>query len=278
MDLQRVRVSDVKAYIDTTNANSVFNTVCKLGRLRLVKHIVHHYAWVNLDLGLKTAAKYGHLKIVKFLHSRDAKTSPLSDFDIVTHGLHGEMLICRYRRMIHYDETKSYNALAHAIIQGHLDVVQYLHTKGATCPYDIQLAAKNGHLAMVQYLYSQATKLYAQQALQFAAQNGHLEVVRFLHAQGVDIGANDNYAVRWAAQNGHLEVVRFLYSEGADTSRAKSRNSDVSRYLRQKIWLQTSVSELRGLAARCYAKHYTLLPAADTVPDVITEILSAAMA
>ena len=53
-------------------------------------------------------------------------------------------------------------------------------------------------------------------ALISAAFNGYLEVVRYLIDNGANIHARNDDALRCAAQNGHLEVVQYLIDKGAD--------------------------------------------------------------
>jgi hypothetical protein len=53
-------------------------------------------------------------------------------------------------------------------------------------------------------------------AMCWAASNGHLTVLEFLFDNGVDIHADDGDALCWASENGHLSVVEFLIEKGAD--------------------------------------------------------------
>ena len=53
-------------------------------------------------------------------------------------------------------------------------------------------------------------------ALIYAAKNGYLEVVRYLIDKGVNIHADNDWALKYAAGNGHLEVVQYLIDKGAD--------------------------------------------------------------
>jgi hypothetical protein len=53
-------------------------------------------------------------------------------------------------------------------------------------------------------------------ALRWASENRHLEVVKLLVEHGANIHANKDYALRWASHNGHLEVVKLLVEYGAN--------------------------------------------------------------
>ena len=56
-----------------------------------------------------------------------------------------------------------------------------------------------------------------------AAMDGELENVKFLIKNGVDIHANEDYALRLASQWGHIEVVKLLINHGADIHAQDSR-------------------------------------------------------
>ena len=53
-------------------------------------------------------------------------------------------------------------------------------------------------------------------ALRYAAINGYLEVVIYLIDKGANIHADDDWALISAAFNGYLEVVRYLIDNGAN--------------------------------------------------------------
>ena len=55
-------------------------------------------------------------------------------------------------------------------------------------------------------------------AVRWAIENGHLDAVKFMVSKGADVTANDNQAIRWASANGHLDVVKYLVSKGADVT------------------------------------------------------------
>ena len=122
-----------------------------------------------------------------------------------------------------------------AAFNGHLEVVQFLHTAG--CDLDKAnnngntagiLAAESGHLEVVQFLHRAACDLEKANnngniAAMFAACNGHLEAVQFLHRAGCDLEkANNNgdTAGIVAAENSHVEVVQFLHRAGCDFGKA----------------------------------------------------------
>ena len=118
-----------------------------------------------------------------------------------------------------------------AALNGHVEVVQFLHTVG--CDLDKAdndgwtagiLAAQNCHLEVVKFLHRAGCDLDKANndgttAGILVAKNGHLEVVQFLHRAGCDLDKANNAgdtAGSLAAWNGHLEVVKFLHTAGCD--------------------------------------------------------------
>ena len=103
-------------------------------------------------------------------------------------------------------------AMDWASLYGHLPMVQYLHSLGATCTDNaMNWACRQGHLAVVQFLHSIGAP-YSQNALEFAGTFGHLAVVEFLIGIGAAaIGDGLSMALIWACRNGHLPVVRYLH-------------------------------------------------------------------
>ena len=53
-------------------------------------------------------------------------------------------------------------------------------------------------------------------ALRYAAKNGNLELVKFLVDNNADIHAYNDYAFRYAAEYGYLEIVKYLIDNGAN--------------------------------------------------------------
>jgi hypothetical protein len=133
--------------------------------------------------GLTTAAKYGHLDLVKLLSSGVISIEQLND------------------------------ALYNAARGGHLPIVEYLIDRGATdLDRALCAAASGGHLPVVKYLIDRgATDL--DRALHTAAFGGHLPVVEYLIGRGgVDTDQLNN-ALECAAGEGYLSVVEYLKTE-----------------------------------------------------------------
>jgi len=151
----------------------------------------------GLDLELHEAAVTGHLGRVKLLVEQDPSQAQSFSPD-------------------------GFPVIALAAFLGHLEVVEYLFSKGA----DVNASASNGSG------YNSMTASVA---------NGHAKVVSWLLAHG----ANPNYRygpghtpLLEAAANGRLEIVKLLFDHGADLN-AKSDDGKTA----------LSVAEERGHTA-----------------------------
>jgi len=88
--------------------------------------------------------------------------------------------------------------------------------------------AKDTYIAKINELFTTDISSYKERgiditannnyAIQLASENGHLEVVKYLGKHGADVTASDNRAVQWASRSGYLEVIKYLVSQGADVA------------------------------------------------------------
>jgi hypothetical protein len=126
------------------------NSVAAAGWLFALVQFQHqlkfsHYA-------MDEAAHYGHLEVVKWLHSN--RTEGCSPY-----------------------------AMNWAAEEGHLEVVKWLHhnrTEGCS-PYALNWASQKGHLEVVKWLHINRTEGCANDAIYCASKNGHFDVVKWLH-------------------------------------------------------------------------------------------------
>jgi hypothetical protein len=83
---------------------------------------------------------------------------------------------------------------------------------------DIYDLIKINDLNGIKYLVSVGVNIKADDnwAVQIASSDGHLEMVKYLVSIGADITVCNNLAVGWASYNGHLEVVKYLVTMGSD--------------------------------------------------------------
>jgi ankyrin repeat protein len=156
---------------------------------------------------IKVASEYGHLEVIKYLHSLGYKG----------------------------DER----AINMASKNGHLDVIKYLHSLGYKGNYDaIVWASMNGHLEVVKYLHYIGYKDYkiSRLPIYLASSNGHLKIIKYLISVGY---RGDLFAIGCASFNGHLKVKKYLISIGSicnrqivnDIEKFKLIFTDFSQYL-----------------------------------------------
>ncbi|KAJ1551709.1 hypothetical protein HK096_003711 [Nowakowskiella sp. JEL0078] len=121
-------------------------------------------------------------------------------------------------------------AVCEAAVNGHIEVVKYLHQKGAniharweTCS---RKSAANGHLSLLKWLKEVGGDVRAldDAALTAASTNGHLEVVKWLvEKNNANVHTKDDASLRGAAGNGHVQIVKYLRKCG---SNIRSKNDD----------------------------------------------------
>ena len=105
--------------------------------------------------------------------------------------------------------------------ENYLSYIYMLHNKNIPkniLNYMMIEMAKEGNVKGVILFMNKGVDIHAQNdyALRWASGNGHLEVVKYLVGEGADIHDLDDLALRWASEEGHLDVVKFLVERGAD--------------------------------------------------------------
>jgi hypothetical protein len=130
------------------------------------------------EKAIKSAAFYGHLDVIKWLH-------------------------------INLSMGFTTKAMDNAAEGGHLEVIKWLHcnrTEGCTMKA-IAVAARNGHLDVIKWLHSNRTEGCTASAMDNAAHGGHLDVIKWLHENRTE-GCSAK-AVAAATENGHLGVIKW---------------------------------------------------------------------
>ena len=176
-----------------------FIELCKIGDLESIKNAVKQRIDINAenDMAFRMAAAYGHLEVLRFLHSSSLRTNVNADNDF---------------------------AFRMAAANGHLEVLKFLQgcslriNVNADNDFAFRMAAANGHLEVMKYLRSCSMRLNVNAdndfAFRMAAANGHLEILKFLQgcSMRINVNADNDFAFRMAAANGHLEVMKYLRS------------------------------------------------------------------
>ncbi|EFA78962.1 hypothetical protein PPL_08430 [Heterostelium album PN500] len=159
---------------------------------------------------LKSAVKNNHFDIVKFLHLNGefVSTENLVDLAAGTGNLEMVKYLCEV--MGHSGSPKAVDA---ASSLGFLPVVEYLLPQSGCTANAFDKAANQGHLEIVQYLHSNSTAGCTRAAMTFTVSNPqYLPVLEFLVANRTE-GAAPPMAMNFAASKGNLEAVKILHEK-----------------------------------------------------------------
>lgn len=122
------------------------------------------------------------------------------------------------------------NALHHAVIEKHEDIVRLLISSDAALQNAFEvhgytpfhLAIHYGHLEIARLFPPNEVRFFSANAkdppLSIASSNGHISIMRWLLDGGADINCRNAYgdtALKLAAHGGQLEAVKLLVSKGA---------------------------------------------------------------
>jgi hypothetical protein len=126
-----------------------------------------------------------------------------------------------------------------AAINGHLDVVEYLHGIGAPCSiHAVDGAAAIGQIPILEWFYNNHLERCSSKAMDKAAEHGHAATVQWLHEHGADC---TELAMDAAAEQGHFEIAVFLHRERdegcsrrASAWAAESGHLEILQWLRHK--------------------------------------------
>ena len=124
------------------------------------------------------------------------------------------------------DRIGDKSPLYHAVSAGDVSAVQILLAAGASCEYDLIVAADHGHHQLVRLLISKGADInhkcsYGSIAQHYAAARGHVRVLQELLAAGADVNSVSTYgvsALHYAAREGHCEVAQLLLANGANVN------------------------------------------------------------
>jgi hypothetical protein len=109
----------------------------------------------------------------------------------------------------------SSNGADHAANGGHLNTIKYLNNKGIRCSINgTRNAAEHGYLNIISFIYenyyeiygriSNLSKYFDNSVADMAAMNGHRHIIEYLHTNLLPICTIEG--VRMARQNGHNNV------------------------------------------------------------------------
>lgn len=234
--------------------NNAFLLGAKRGFVELLQRLAQLGADIHLinnkgDNAFTLAAKSGSVDLLRWLSEKQVNIHEVNQehFNALTRAactgcLPVVELLCSLGvdrsqcAMVHSSGNSSLlfglNALALAIIHGHLDLADRLcqiFTLNRNNCGPLLLAAENGQLAGIRWWYRHVVgaediklpSLYPELsfALLLAAAKGHLPVIKWLNERGALINTVTRYgdtALLLAANSGDLACVKWLYQNGGD--------------------------------------------------------------
>jgi hypothetical protein len=188
----------------------------KCGNIKAVKWLYNSLSISKEYYHLMSLAiKYNMLEIVKFFNE-NSNCKALSTKYTIQASKYGHINILKYLHTEGYHTNDS--CMLIACKEGHIDTVKWLHYNNLYIgsPEAINYAARGGHLEIVKFLSEYRMDGATDFAMDTAAENGHLETVIWLHFNRTEGCTTD--AIDLSSLYGHLDVVEWLYNnrdEGA---------------------------------------------------------------
>ncbi|KAF0684830.1 Aste57867_23218 [Aphanomyces stellatus] len=136
--------------------------------------------------------------------------------------------------------------LAKVACQGHLEMLQFLHSLQWTSTSDsLEGAAKHGHTDVVYWLLANVTpRLKSSRAMTSAAEHGHINLLRNLHAQYPGDFFSGDFDMDTIAANGHLAVLEYVHAHSGQCCSTKAMDLAASNgHLKVVVWLHSHRDE-----------------------------------
>jgi ankyrin repeat protein len=220
-------IEERKIPINSKNRYEILRTSARRGHIKILKYLIEHVINHDMDIyadyfALTESATYGRLEAIKYM--------------VEEYGI---------------DMDSMKHALELSAIHGHLQVARYLVGRGINIHFynDITLlsCAVNGSLESIKFIVEECgdvNKDRMELALRISAEHGHLKVVEYFVDHVDNINADRSAALRHSTVNGRLDVVRCLVENGArfnryDTGAVRLAEhygyKDVVSYLKDKF-------------------------------------------
>ncbi|TMW58952.1 hypothetical protein Poli38472_007097 [Pythium oligandrum] len=194
----------------TCSVGGLFGAI-KGGHVKIVKHLYKHQS----DLAKWPKSEDGTALLRRFLNPIQKEMLEFfgrkRNLRLETHDLSQAafrknrelvQVLCELQLVEH-----RHDAIDIAAVRGDDEMLKILYPPGQQCSVRaICGAAEEGHLAMVQHLHTHHAAI-SRSAIDLAARNGHVEIVRCLLQHGQ---ACSDWAMYWASACGHVDVVRAL--------------------------------------------------------------------
>jgi hypothetical protein len=189
---------------DITTPNLLFQLACNKGKILILKYLKNVIGLLKQDISKEVcqevvlfAATNGHEEVLEFLHSDfcfDTSDIRYGDtnkplIEACKNG-HLKVLKC-FRNTYKLSNSDALDAFKYACLNGHLDMVKYLHV----------------NFGMTKEILLGKDML---DALKCACSKGHLQIVKYLHT---DIGVtedNTSEAIKYACNASQAKITEYL--------------------------------------------------------------------
>ncbi|CAK4066805.1 unnamed protein product [Aphanomyces euteiches] len=184
----------------------------RFGRLNVLAFLHRHFDICTFDGDwIDTAAHFGQLPVVQFLHAHGHSGATYFALDdaLIQGHLNVANFLWTYRR----SDGSSTRAWEGSAERGQLKSIQWLHAHDVwlCTPETMDRAAEAGHLEIVKYLDTHRSEGCTDQAIVLAVKEGHIDVVQYLLDTKAAVGSKRE-TVTAAYDAGHLELVQLLLS------------------------------------------------------------------
>lgn len=186
--------------------------------LELIKIFISEYTKSDLNFGLASAARGGHIDIINFLISKGADEWNMGLDGAAEGGYKNLMDFFISRGACIWDHT-----LYGAAKGGHEDIIKYVFSKGINnCNTGISGAAAGGHLKWVQYFFNKGNYDYVSEryllacALCMGAEGGYQEIIDYVineipeHMRKRMLKYSWDQAIQLAESNYHIDLANYL--------------------------------------------------------------------
>lgn len=260
-DLEFLKWVTAQGYKDGMYDRAI-ESAAAAGHLEVVQYLVRQEPVEYLESALVRAARNGHLDVVKWLLEEyegtaiDLEDAVREEWNLVENGrfdvikwlaedceclsgmLKDEWIIstmteaaaCANMEILEYLYARrppqiNFGILHAGVYSGSIEVLNWLHARGITSPYDIlTIAVATGKIQVVQWVHEHFANLVSTTEAMDCAGRQSLEIVQFLHDNRPE-GCTAK-AMNKSASHGKLEIVKFLHenrSEGCTwTAMAKA--------------------------------------------------------
>lgn len=194
MDLLLKHKPALALFFDPKISEEIITEACYTGNLEIIKLFVEGDRPIN-DNWIISAASYGQLGVIKYLHGKGASLT-----------------------------SRDNKAIVAACWANNLETVKYLHENGSDITAwsnDTFIGACSfGNIDIIKYWYdnNKSKTLTSTLAcgMMEACRTGRYDVVVYLHSIGVSVNSNDGEPIKAATAYGHQDIIDYLIKNGAD--------------------------------------------------------------